>query len=92
MKKHALLEALRDTRELLARLDNDFAWSAWKDADAALRELDALIECVRSDAVPDSQQLRALFAPTGPIQEVSLSGGWADTFLGLADRIDDAMR
>ena len=32
-----------------------------------------------------------LFAPTGPIQEVSLSSGWGDVFIELAERFDDAM-
>lgn len=62
------------------------------NGDAALRGIDALIECVRNGSAPDASQLGALFAPTGPIQEASLSGGWADTFLELGDRIDDAMR
>jgi hypothetical protein len=29
-----------------------------------------------------------LFAPTGPLQELSLSSGWADDFLKLASRFD----
>jgi len=29
-----------------------------------------------------------LFAPTGPIQEVSLSSGWGQEFLELAERFD----
>ena len=29
-----------------------------------------------------------LFLPTGPIQEVSLSSGWGDAFVALADRFD----
>ncbi len=33
----------------------------------------------------------ALFAPTGGIQEVSLSSGWGKTFVVLADRYDAAM-
>jgi hypothetical protein len=37
-------------------------------------------------------ELRVLFAPTGPIQEVSVSSGWGDAFLELADRFDDAMQ
>jgi hypothetical protein len=32
-----------------------------------------------------------LFLPTGPIQEVSLSSGWAQEFLDLADRYDQAV-
>jgi hypothetical protein len=92
VNRDALLQALRETRDLLARPDSDYAWSSWGNAETALREIDALIECVRSGAVPDATQLGVLFAPTGPIQEVSLSSGWADAFLELADRIDDAMQ
>ena len=33
-------------------------------------------------------QEAALFLPTGPIQEVSLSSGWGDEFVALADRFD----
>jgi hypothetical protein len=31
-----------------------------------------------------------LFLPTGPMQEVSLSSGWGDEFVALADRFDRA--
>lgn len=48
VKKDALLHALRETRELLARPDSDFARSAWGNAEAALREMDALIESVET--------------------------------------------
>ena len=92
MKTQALLDVLRETRALLARPDNNFAWSSWKNADAALVAIDALIESLRNGAELDAAQLRVLFAPTGPIQEVSLSSGWADAFLELADRFDAATR
>jgi hypothetical protein len=76
---------------LLARPENAFSWSSWEDPRAALEEMDALIQRVADGAEPDLQQLRVLFAPTGPIQEVSLSGGWCDTFLELAARLDAAI-
>jgi hypothetical protein len=34
--------------------------------------------------------LNVLFAPTGPIQEVSISSGWADEFLAIAREYDRA--
>jgi hypothetical protein len=92
MKTQALLEILRDTRALLARPENNFDWSSWKDATAALAEIDAIIESICNGAEVDSLQLRILFAPTGPIQEVSLSSGWSDAFLKLAERMDAASR
>ena len=91
MKRDALLQVLRDTRALIARPENNFDWSSWEDGAAALREIDALIECVCNGAEPDPLQLRVLFAPTGPIQEVSLSSGWGENFLKLAERFDAAI-
>jgi hypothetical protein len=90
VKKQALLKILRDSRALLARPDNNFAWSSWRNAQAALQEIDGLIERVSLGAA-DPQELRVLFAPTGPIQEVSVSSGWGDAFLQLAERFDDVM-
>jgi len=88
MKNDALLRVFRRTRDLLARPDNDFGWSSWKDVSAALQEIDAVIETLTTGAQPDIAQLRVLFAPTGPIQEVSLSSGWGDAFEELAKELD----
>ena len=32
--------------------------------------------------------MQVLFAPTGPVQEVSISSGWGEEFLTLASRFD----
>jgi hypothetical protein len=88
----ALLKVLHDTRVFVARPTNNFDWSCWKDADAALQEIDALIESVANRAEVDTLPLRVLFAPTGPLQEVSVHSGWGDAFLALAERFDAALR
>jgi hypothetical protein len=86
-----LLLVLEEARRLLAAADNDFTWSSWQDCDDALAEIDALLADVRSGILPSALALYVLFAPTGPIQEVSLSSGWGDAFVALADRFDAAM-
>src|SRR5215211_1029653 len=86
-----LLSILEEARRLLAAADNDFTWSSWQDRDDALREIDALLADVRSGTLPSALALHVLFAPTGPIQEVSLSSGWGDAFVELAERFDAAM-
>jgi hypothetical protein len=85
-----LLDVLGDARELLARPANDFAWSSWRNADEALREMDERIGAISAGALPAREVLAALFAATGAIQEVSLSSGWGKEFLGLARRFDFA--
>ena len=86
-----LRTVLEQARALLALPDNDFAWSRWENADEALRDIDRFIALLQSGVLPERGDLTILFAPTGAIQEVSLSSGWADAFLALASRFDDAI-
>jgi len=87
----ALLSVLEEARELLAADANDFSWSSWQNRDDALDEIDTLLSELPSGVAPRALTLHVLFGPTGPIQEVSLSSGWGDAFVELAERFDDAM-
>jgi hypothetical protein len=87
----AFVSILEEARRFLAAADNGFSWSSWQDRDDALSEIDTLLSELRSGIVPSALTLNVLFAPTGPIQEVSLSSGWGDVFIELAARFDDAM-
>ena len=89
--RHELASVLREARSLLALPGNDFAWSSWEDAGAALAEVDDLIAKLVIGRLPSRLTVSVLFAPTGPIQEVSLSSGLADEFLTLAARCDAAV-
>lgn len=89
--KETLLKVLEETRELLTRPDNDFAWSSWNDSAEALKEMDGYINAIRNDQKFDIDTLWVRFAPTGSIQEVSFSG-WALTYLKLAERFDEAIK
>ena len=88
--RRALMDVLREARALLALPGNDFAWSSWEDASAALAELDRQIADIGAGKLPPRLDLAVLFAPTGPMQEVSLSSGWADEFVAVASRFDAA--
>jgi len=80
-----LIKVLRQARVLLALESNDFSWSSWRDQDQALSEIDSHITALENGSIPE---IGVLFAPTGPIQEVSLSSGWGQEFLELAERFD----
>ena len=82
-----LISIIKDTRNYLAREGNDYSWSSWNDQEQALSEVDSILTQLESGSVPD---IAVLFAPTGPIQEVSMSSGWSREFLGLAERFDEA--
>lgn len=84
-----LIVIMREARLLLARPGNNFDFSSWEDASEALREIDEAIAALSAGACP-VERLDVLFAPTGPIQEVSLSSGWGNEFCALAARFDAA--
>ena len=87
--RQQLIEVLQEARRLLLLPGNDFAWSSWQDAESATRELDEWIAKLdTADNLP-LNGLSVLFAPTGSIQEVSLSSGWGDEFLELANHFDE---
>jgi hypothetical protein len=80
-----LIGILQESRRLIAQEDNDFLWSSWIDQNQALSEIDSIIAELENGAVPE---IGVLFAPTGPMQEVSLRSGWGYKFLELAERFD----
>ncbi|HSS66074.1 MAG TPA: hypothetical protein VLS27_16730 [Gammaproteobacteria bacterium] len=56
-----------------------------------MKEIDGLLRELREGKSPNKEALEILFAPTGPIQEVSVSSGRADEFVALAERFDAAI-
>lgn len=87
----ALLDIFQRARDLVALPHNDFAWSSWRDADDALEEIDGIISRLQRGELPDRLDMATLFAPTGPMQELSLSSGWGNRFAGLATEFDEAL-
>jgi hypothetical protein len=87
----ALIEIFSEVRTLVARPENDFDWSSWDGVEAALEEIDGLLATLRAGDMQNTLTMHALFAPTGPVQEVSLSSGWGNRFLELAERFDEVM-
>jgi len=87
----ALLDVFQRARDLVARPDNDFAWSSWRDSEDALEEIDSVLSRLQRGEIPALLEMSVLFAPTGPMQELSLSSGWGNRFLGLAEEFDAAI-
>ncbi len=83
-----LIQVLEAAVELINIPDNDFAWSSWQSAEDARSEVVGLINRIKNGDLPERLEVSVLFAPTGPLQEVSLSSGWADPCLKVAERFD----
>jgi hypothetical protein len=90
-KRNALLSVLREARQRVdAAGDDAYDWSSWSGRTEALAELDGFIRSVEVGEVP-RLDIAVVFAPTGPLQEVSMASGWSEEFLALAERVDKAL-
>lgn len=85
--KFALLVVLARCRALVSRSE-DSVWSCL-EVIFILEKLNRSIRAIESSSPVEIDELRFLFAPTGPLQETSLSNGWDGEFLGLAARLDE---
>ena len=88
----ALIAILRETQQLLNREGNDLSWSSWNDAQEADAEIERQLQRIEQADYSDLFNLQVLYAPTGPIQEVSLSSGWGNEFLVVAARFDNEIQ
>ena len=86
-----LIRVFEEARILVALPENEFIWSSWQDTESALEEIDGILETLRSGGIPTRLTMSVLFAPTGPMQELSIDSGWGQEFLALAERFDEAM-
>jgi hypothetical protein len=84
-----LIPVFEEARRLVARPGNEFIWASWRDTEHAVGEIDGILNTLRSGRLP--VMMTVLFAPTGPMQELSIDSGWGHEFLDLADRFDEAM-
>lgn len=85
----SLIHVLEASIELISLPENDFSWSTWEGEEQAKAELLGLVSTLKSGELPKKLDVSVLFAATGPLQELSLSSGWADTFLKVADKYDE---
>jgi hypothetical protein len=87
-----MIETLEEVRLLLAQSVNS-PWST-QEPRVLIQALEREIACLRTKGRLrwfGKRKLRLLFAPTGSLQETSISNGWADKFLALSSRFDAAL-
>ncbi|QQS03885.1 MAG: hypothetical protein IPK50_16515 [Fibrobacterota bacterium] len=85
----SLIHVLESALELVSIPENEFCWSSWEDENEAQQEILGLINSIKNGVLPDRLKISVIFAPTGPLQELSMSSGWAKTYLIVAERFDE---
>jgi hypothetical protein len=88
--RQELRAVLVAARELVELPGNSFDWSSWEGSAEAKSELEMHIARLDAGGLPERASVSVIFAPTGPMQELSMSSGWSDVYLRLAERFDRA--
>ncbi|MBK7937226.1 MAG: hypothetical protein IPJ82_09100 [Lewinellaceae bacterium] len=69
--------------------DSDTAWAGYETPLELRNDIDSYIQKIRQDDVKILEILNVEFLPTSTFQEHSLSNGWGDEFLKIAERFDE---
>jgi len=71
--------------------NTDVVWSRYNSVEEAMVDIQQHIDRLRRGDLSKIDDLTLLFAPTGSLQEISISNGWGEGFLYLAARFDRAI-
>ncbi|OPH47269.1 hypothetical protein BC351_12275 [Paenibacillus ferrarius] len=84
-----LVDLLWEVRKLIDSPNTDITWSNYRSVEEVLSACDTYIERLNENDKSVVTELELLFAPTGSLQEISISSGWSNEYIGLSSRFDD---
>ena len=91
MDSAAILEQLRKLKVLLSSPTTDVMWSTFETPEEVILTLVRLENGVLNEDQASVRELLFLLAPTGALQEISISSGWGEEFLCIAESIEIAL-
>ncbi|HVN14732.1 MAG TPA: hypothetical protein VMT73_03250 [Anaerolineales bacterium] len=86
MEIKELVFALERTLYFL-RQSQPSVWSRLS-CEEAIGQLEIQLDKIKNSGSFDLATLKILFAPTGPLQEISISSNWSNEFIELSKTID----
>jgi hypothetical protein len=86
-----LIGILEGVARILERPDTDVAWSRYNTVEEAVEDMNQHVARLRKGDFAKVEDLVTLFAPTGSLQEISISSGWGDAYREIAARFDGAV-
>jgi hypothetical protein len=63
-------------------------WAGYEDQDELLEDLREHARRLREGDTSRLRELRVLFLPTGPLQDIAIDSGWVDQYMNLSSRFD----
>jgi hypothetical protein len=88
---HEIIQILDKIIGKLSLPGCDVVWSHYDSQAEALTDVKEHIERLKKNDFSKLGDLKLLFAPTGSLQDISISNGWGTEFLVLATQFDKAI-
>ncbi len=71
--------------------NTDIIWSKYNSVDELIIEIENLLEGLREIDHSTIEKIRLMIAPTGSLQEISISNGWGEKFIELAIKVESSI-
>ena len=78
-------------KNLLALPCTDVCWSRYTSAEDVIRDLERIEDKIVNKDNDATSELLFLLSPTGSLQEISISSGWGNEFLVIANNLEVAL-
>lgn len=87
-EKFKLIAILATTKFLLSRSDTEgWGFEEPREIEEQVNQILCFLLGDPNSHLPEHYKI--LFAPTGPVQEISIANGWSEVFLKLAEEYDE---
>lgn len=85
----SIIEIVKIIRQKITD-DTDIVWTSYSSIREFQEDIDNCLKSLENGNLDALDTLKLHFLPTATFQELSISNGWADEFLLLAERFDEA--
>ena len=84
------LVTLLDRTKALTDNSEESCYAGLSPAEIGM-DLSIALDALAKEGKIDRDQLRMLFAPTGPLQETAMMSGWTDEYMKISEQFDKAI-
>ena len=91
MDLQTVQKQLKRLRELLSQPSTDVLWSTYRTSDEVIEDLMLIEKGIMIKDPKSIDKLLFLLLPTCDLQEISISSGWGNEFLDIAEALERAL-
>jgi hypothetical protein len=86
--KQELIEIINKVKDKISE-DSNMVWTHYDTPKELRDELESYTQGLRNGDMSSLEKIKVLFLPTATLQEHSISNGWPDEYLALAEKFDN---